>query len=667
MRDRVFTFFVLGLLVRLLLAPYTHHAALWERVLNSEYLFIYGVNPLAHNPGFGTSLLVFYLPMHTIYLLLSSIGIAYPFILIFLYKIPPIMGDILMFYALHTISLHFSKDSAKSANIAAIYFLNPFVIWQGSAMGHTESLTAGFMLLALSYVLDDKVHKSAVSLSVATFFRYLPILIGPSLIIYLWRRDKSLSKGVKKFLKVFFISTALLSVGHILVVLQLYLSGPSSLLTLVDVQWSNLASGGIPGIIGGLPGGYFRNFTSFLAEVGLWPIAGAFISTNTFFVLYSLIVLIAFRRNSFSFRSVTQFITIVFCLFFILRSLYESHYLMWAFPFLILEASLFFSIPSYYPHILWFSSLLIDAIIGGQIVLGYYWTFPSFPRWSWPSSSVHPYLAMSLLHGLCLLAVVLKLSIQLLPRMKRTIGEDIIPPLRPSWTDSKIIAPRAVRRRLRFLLLGTLLLLLSYVPIGQAVLGGYPAYRVPPPYYFGMAGRLSSSYGRVESIEGKIVVGSAGGVEPSGAQWEVNLWLYPLLSAQAKNVSRAFVTIWVSNLTTGLSLAGEEASNIRFYLNGQKIFEESVVSMKKIYRSPIPQAKQMSVYFDLVGLTNLIGVAVGPLVSCSVSSISLNVEVSNEITPFWHTFQPFLIPFVGLVLVVAAVLLRKGHEWLSSI
>jgi len=667
MRDRVFAFFVLGLLVRLLLAPYTQHAAVWERIMNSEYLLIYGINPLAHNPGFGVSFLVFYLPMHITYFLLSSFGIGYNFILTFLYKIPPIIGDVLVFYSLYNISLHFSKESAKSANIAATYFLNPFVIWQGAAMGHTESLTVGFMLLALAYLLDDKVRKSAVSLCVATFFRYLPALVAPLFIVYLWRRDNSFSPGVSRFLKAALFSTAILSIGYFMIVLQLYALGPSALLTAVGVWWSNFTTGGTSAQPGGLPGGYYRNFTSFLAELGLWPMVSALFSTRTFLVIYLVVILFAFRRKPFPARLISQLVAITFSLFLIFSTLYESHYLMWVFPFLLLEALLFSSIPTYYPHILWFSSLLIDAITGGQIVEGYYWVLPSFPKWDWSFPSNYLNLSLSLLHGLVLVAIIIRSSSSFIAARGRSAETDTITAdrVRERFSRTRIVVK--LGRRRAFLLLGFLtIFIVSSFPLVQAAVSGELSIHVPNIYYFGSLGKYTSSYGSVNLVGGGLVLGNSENCERSGACWESDLWIYPFLSQEDKNASRAFLVISALRIESALSPIEEETSQIRITVGDHEISNKSVSSLKEGQVGQGPWIYWIPVDFRWIGLTNSVEITIGPHVSWNINSVAIQIEVSNEIVPFWSRFQSYVPLIFGLELIALAIALRKLHEWFSS-
>lgn len=406
-KNKLFWIFITGLFIRLLLISFTSHPASWERITSEDSRFILGIDPTLVDPGVGTSFRLFFAAVYVPYLIFNIFGIHYTFLLVSLFKVPSIVGDIIILYSLYNIALLVSKDRRKGLSIATAYFLNPYVIWLTSIVGHAEQLMVGFILLALLYLLKGKTTHSAISLSIATFSRFISILILPYFLVSLWRADKSISPRLTRYFAGFLISSAVLSIPYLIIFVQLYSSSKSAFWSYITNSF--LPTVGEPGLPGPLPTGFRFNFTGFLASLGIWPTLSTFLNYRVFILLYLIATVVMLKRGYPSPQSMSRYIVVVFSLFMVIVPLNQSHYLMWIFPFLLIESIVFLSIPRYYLHVLWISNVVAETLISGHFTT-YFPYFSIFPAtWEYPWAFFNQLLihSTSVLHGSFLLLTVI--------------------------------------------------------------------------------------------------------------------------------------------------------------------------------------------------------------------------------------------------------------------
>jgi hypothetical protein len=403
-----FVFFS-GLVIRLIFMPITAHAALWERITNVDKIFILGLNPLLSDPGRGISFYLFSVPFYILYLFFNYFGIYYNFLLDTFFKIPPLIGDVIVFYSLYQLTQLTLKDEKKSLSVASIYFLNPYVIWMTSVVGHAEQLMVAFIMLAILYLFKNKIRHSAICLSIATFFRYLPILFLPSFLVYLWKRRANSS--MMQFVLMYVLSSLVLSLPYIFIFLQLYLTSSSTFWSYVNIYLGTSGTTSFHSIA--WLTGWTYNFTGFLASLGLWASLGWLFDIRIFMFLYVISSILLFNTSiAQSFPSINRHVIVTFLLFQVTSPLNQHHYLMWVLPFLFLESYKFTTIQLHHSHILWVSNMAIDPLIGNHLRFYFNDTFPFLSaviEKYWPL--VHNNfleLSLSVLSGLFMLLIIIR-------------------------------------------------------------------------------------------------------------------------------------------------------------------------------------------------------------------------------------------------------------------
>lgn len=395
--------FAVGILIRLLIIPYTDFIATWAKIDTLNAFVSMGLNPLIHTFSFGPGFWLFYLPCFAPYLIANTFGIYNRFIIVSLFKVPPLLGDIFVFYAIRELALIVSKDEKKSLFIASVYFLNPYVIWMSSVIGHSEQLMVGLILLSTMFLVKGKISLSAICLGISIFTRYLPLLLVPTFFLYLWRKEAL--KGVARFAKWLLVVIVPLTLPYVHLVLSIY----SSRLDLFTFLRGWLLAVSPPAE---LPVDFPYNFTSFLVEAGVWPYVSSLFSYLTFLPLYAVLLIYVSRRSVFSLRSLNQFALGTFSLFVLITPLIQHNYLLMILPFLLLESFLFSnSLPRYYFHAMWILWMLMDFIMEGAFL--WYPAFDgtrlfedAFRAWAFRNYPLK--YALSVLSGLLLVLIAEK-------------------------------------------------------------------------------------------------------------------------------------------------------------------------------------------------------------------------------------------------------------------
>lgn len=430
---------IVGILIRFVLIPHTGHPGTYEKSQNLDYLFILGELPTIRDTAFGISYYLIYAPAYIFYNFLSEIlNIRYDFVLASLLKMPPFVGDLIIFYALYEI-VRLKVNRKLALPVASAYFLNPYVIWLGSAVGNSNNLDAAFLLLSFLYLIKHSYIKGGSFFGIAVFFRFFPVLLLPALIFYILSQKEDVNKRLTKFLIGFIGFSSLLVLPYFLVIIKLYLLSPSSLTQYIfHISGASSATAAYmnPNIE------YFMyNFTGFLATLGFYSklkiLYGAKSFLLTFLAIQAAIILYL-RKKGLSANQLLHFPVILFALFLIQIPLQQHHYLQWAFPFLLLSSRAFGTAPAHFLTIAWLSNLLIDPIISQSYKYYFGITFPNpFPDKTKYLLSIPLQQSISVLSG-AIFALYVSFAIRELIR-KEPRRESEFNSLESSLGDSKSV------------------------------------------------------------------------------------------------------------------------------------------------------------------------------------------------------------------------------------
>jgi Gpi18-like mannosyltransferase len=397
---------VIGIVVRLVLAVYTQHAATWAKVTHFDELLLLGSNPLVRATSFGVGFYFFYTFVYMVFWLMSTaLSIHYEFVMNILFRVPPLIGDVVSMYSLYIIAQRITNQ--KTALIlAAAYFLNPYTIWISAIVGHAESLMMGFVLLSIVYLDEGRLKKSAFILAFATAFRHLPLLLLPFFLYYVHAKKQ----GTKKYLGIYLLSSVALAVPYIVSIFQMYSAAPSSLFAFFD-HWIGSGSAvqgtGSYGIVE--TKGFTFNFTGIIATLGFWGDVGPLLGFRNFLLVYPLFVILLVRRGAPNAAWLSTSTVITFSVLLIFTPLVQHHYLMWVFPFLLLAAYVTRELPKFVPIVIGSVTLLIDMVIEGSF---FYYLLSVFPiqasklQGSWLLRDTLIQLGLSAVEGLSIVFVI---------------------------------------------------------------------------------------------------------------------------------------------------------------------------------------------------------------------------------------------------------------------
>jgi len=378
-----------------------------EKECNIKHI-LSNYNPLFVDPATGISFYIFYVPIYLIYLAIWNFLPLYLsfYVKNLILKMPPIIGDIITTIGLYKLLYLLRFNKRKIYNISMLYYLNPYVIWQSSIIGHAESLTSGMLLWSLIFLTKNRHMLLGMFTGLAIFFRYIPLLLIPNLICI------SCGKARFKVLTSLLFVSCLLSLPYFMIYKEL--KSPSAVLHFMR-YW--LSAGEIKSSQGIDPWLFRYNYTGYLSLLGLWNYLRPLVSHNTFIALGIFTVLyftyqIKRMKNKDS-RSILYIlvreINIIFALFMLTIPLCQHHYLNWLIPFLLLSCYACKVTPSHIFHMLWITNLLIDPIF--KIYPLFYFVptlhIPGIPEEKWLFRNLNLQASLSYLHATLLLITVI--------------------------------------------------------------------------------------------------------------------------------------------------------------------------------------------------------------------------------------------------------------------
>jgi hypothetical protein len=373
-----------------------------------DELLLGGYLPLLRTSSFGTGFYIFYIPMYVIYDFFQRFGLSYNFLLISLFKIPPIIGNLIIFYSLYEILKIKTGSESTALKVSSFYFLNPYVIFMDSWVGHAEQLSVSFILLSFLFILKGHGGKSGAAFALSVFTRYIPILLFPAFSGYiLINRRKNV---FFRFLFYFIISSVILAIPYLLIFLRMYEFSPRMLLKFfahffhastiktVYSQRINIEE-------------FMFNFTGFFSTLGLWKFIKFIYGLKSFLLIYmsvmiGILLFVYIKEKKMTVNTFIVFPILLYSFFIVFIPLSQHHYLSWLLPFLFLTRGLSM-IPGYLITILWISNLLIDPITGGGYKYAFGATFSDpFSDKSKPLLNVPLQQALSGLMGFTIILIV---------------------------------------------------------------------------------------------------------------------------------------------------------------------------------------------------------------------------------------------------------------------
>jgi uncharacterized membrane protein len=146
-----------------------------------------------------------------------QIGVVPGLLFNFIVKIPFLVSDILIAILLYKLVTELTRNKRLAQSAAALWFLNPFVIWISAGWGMWDTLPALFSVLALFLLVRKRFGLSALCLSFGVAAKLYPALFLVPLAFYLY---KTVGVGERRrafgwFLGVFSGATLLLFLPYL--------------------------------------------------------------------------------------------------------------------------------------------------------------------------------------------------------------------------------------------------------------------------------------------------------------------------------------------------------------------------------------------------------------------------------------------------------------------
>jgi Gpi18-like mannosyltransferase len=336
--------FLLGLLPRLALAPFTEHQFDVGTFKNMATLaYSLNINPLYYW-SYGPVWLYIILGVYPFYLLISSV---YPSELIanLIIKAPLIVGDLALGACLYYFCNRVSSNRKVAKAVAAAWLFNPLVIFVSSVHGMFDVLPALFVLVSLIFLMRRKIELSALFCALAFSTKLYVIFLIPFLLLPVAK--ESTTKALK-FIAVF--------LGSTFIMYSPYLFDLNALNVLISVYSGYIGFGKFLGFPVGL--------ASFIPYSELPPPV-LFVLTNQFFTLLipALIALMYYlwKKNqllSYDAEILNRNVAVAVLAYFLAYQFIHVQFVIWVLPSLLIAYSLSRQIRGYMYHAIWASTFL---------------------------------------------------------------------------------------------------------------------------------------------------------------------------------------------------------------------------------------------------------------------------------------------------------------------
>lgn len=217
--------FLIGLIVRFALAPFTGHpwdVKIWidvgKRVFAGQNVYDVGVKTNWYWGYYA------YPPLWMIWCVFSYIFSANQYFMILVLKIPIIIADVFAAQAVYDVVLQRTKDEQKATKAFMFYFLNPFVILVGSIWGMFDAVPMILTFLSTIYLYNGRNTKSALALGLGIALKVYPAFLLPLYFFYMVYKRKEGFFDVLKYLLTCAAPTVVLSIPFLILNYKSYLT-----------------------------------------------------------------------------------------------------------------------------------------------------------------------------------------------------------------------------------------------------------------------------------------------------------------------------------------------------------------------------------------------------------------------------------------------------------
>jgi len=215
--------------------------------------------------------------------------------------------------AVHILNCYLIYKITGKKIFAIIYGLNPFILMEGIMSVHNDIFVVLFTLLSLYFMLKKKkIIVSMIFLAIATGIKYFSIMLLPFMLMYYFRKEKTLSRLLNciKYGIVFFIG----------LVLPYFLYAKDfTILTGMLTQQTKIAKS------------IYIPITEFFKDISISYLNELILII--FIIIYFFTCLVVLFKKEFKFREVMQkYNWFLITFLFLIITQFQPWYLMWLFP-----------------------------------------------------------------------------------------------------------------------------------------------------------------------------------------------------------------------------------------------------------------------------------------------------------------------------------------------
>ena len=217
--------FIIGLIVRFALAPFTGHpwdVKIWidvgKRAFAGQNIYDVGVETNWYWGYYA------YPPLWMIWCAFSYLFSANRYFEILVLKIPIIIADAFAAQAIYDVVFQRTRNEQTATKAFMFYFLNPFVILVGSIWGMFDAVPMLLTFLSVVYLYNGSYKKSALALGLGTALKVYPAFFLPLYFYYMVYKRKQGLFDVLKYLLMCAAPTAVLSIPFLILNYKSYLT-----------------------------------------------------------------------------------------------------------------------------------------------------------------------------------------------------------------------------------------------------------------------------------------------------------------------------------------------------------------------------------------------------------------------------------------------------------
>ncbi|MCW3998711.1 MAG: hypothetical protein NWE93_00545 [Candidatus Bathyarchaeota archaeon] len=252
----------------------------------------------------------------------------------FVVKVPFLVSDVLLALLLYKLVAKVSGKAGLGVAAAALWFLNPYVIWVSAGWGMWDTLPALFSLATLYFLLERRLGWAAVCLSLAVALKLYPLLFLVPIAFYLYKSASPTKRwrSSRSFFSVFFACSLLIFLPYL---------GAAG--TFISDFFLLGGAGGLGTVTPLGPLSFGLTYWSFAAGLEGWALGSLLVSVSSLVLAVAVLLWVYWRisRMVFVLPAYALSVAMLFCVaaFFLTYRIVSEQWVIWLLPFLIVTCT----------------------------------------------------------------------------------------------------------------------------------------------------------------------------------------------------------------------------------------------------------------------------------------------------------------------------------------